>query len=111
MTLRRPGWLQVAFALAVAATALFGVRLAVSTLHWADPARRDQPIEGWMTPRYVAMSWDLPREVVADALALAPDGTGRRQTLAEIAKARGEDVDVLAARLRAAIDAYRAAPR
>ena len=110
MTRRGPGWLRIAFALAVAAMVVFAIRLGISTLHWTDPARQDEPIEAWMTPRYVAMSWDLPREVVAEALALEPDGSGRRQSLAEIARSRGEDVDVLVARLEAAI-AARPMPR
>ena len=61
-----------------------------------------------MTPRYVAMSWGVPPEVVGDALVLERDSSGRRMTLADLAAARGMDVDAMAAQVTEAIEAYRA---
>ncbi|MGM0451009.1 MAG: hypothetical protein ACQERE_09285, partial [Pseudomonadota bacterium] len=43
----------------------------------------EQPVEGWMTPRYVALSYDLPPGVVRDALELEGVDAERR-TLEEI---------------------------
>ena len=81
--------LVAALVLAVAVAAVLGVRAVREAVYWADPAHRDQPLEGWMTPRYVARSWDLPPETVAEALGLDQDGTGRRNTLDDLARARG----------------------
>ena len=67
----------LAFVAALALTALFTIRAAVFAVYWTDPAHRDQAIEGWMTPRYVAHSWDLPRDVVGEALGLDPGGGPR----------------------------------
>lgn len=75
-----------AFVVALLVTAFFAVRLLVFTVYWADPAHRGQPLEGWMTPRYVAHSYHLSPEVVRDVLDLDP-GDGKRRTLAEIAEA------------------------
>jgi hypothetical protein len=86
----------------------FAVRLVAFWIYWADPAHRDQAIEPWMTPGYVAHSWDVPREVAFEALDLPPAPGGPR-SLQELAAERGVSVDVLAADLQAAIDAFRAA--
>ncbi len=96
------------FVLAAALTVMFAVRTVVFTLYWADPAHQDQPLEPWMTPRYVAHSWDLPPEVIIRALGVE-SGQGRRVSLAELARQQGIDVDELEARLRKAAREWRAA--
>jgi len=95
-------------ALALAATLVFGVRSAV---FWADRERvtREQPVAGWMTPGYVAHSWHVPRDVIAEALALDADRKPQRKTLSAIAEARGVPVEEIIAALEAAIAAHRAA--
>ncbi len=85
---RRHRFLFVAFLAALVVTVFFAARLLVFTVYWADPDHRGQPLEGWMTPGYVAHSYDLSSEVVRDALELDP-GDGERRTLAEIATASG----------------------
>ena len=85
----------------------FGVRFLAFLIYWSDPAHRDQTIAGWMTPGYVAQSWDLPRDHVADALSLPKQGA-RRVTLEDIARDRGIPVQELVNGLADAIAAYRA---
>lgn len=99
--------LALAFAVALALTLFF----AVQALHHAGaigPAA-DAPIEGWMTPRYVSLSWDLPREVVAETLG-GELGSGPR-SLAALAEERGVPVEALVDDLETAIAAYRAGAR
>jgi len=91
---------------AIAVSVFFAVRLVAFWIYWADPAHRNQAIEGWMTPGYVAYSWDVPREVTFGALDLPPK-PGERVTLADLAQARGVSVEALAAELRSEISAYR----
>jgi len=93
------------FALALALTTVFAVRMVVSTMHWSDPGNRDLAIEGWMPVRYVARSWNVPPEVVADALALMPDA---RMTVSDIAEERSSDVATIRAEMTAAILLWRA---
>jgi len=82
---QRHRFLFLAFITALVVTLFFAVRLLVFTVYWADPDHHDQPLEGWMTPRYVAHSYDLSPGVVRDLLELeATDG--ERRTLAEIVK-------------------------
>ena len=99
--------LVLAFCVAALLGLGLGLRAALYWVQWSDPARRDARIEGWMTPRYVALSWGVDREVVAGALGLEPGG-GRRLTLDEIAQARGVPLAEVEAALMAAILAARA---
>jgi hypothetical protein len=104
---RRHPILSSAFALAVALALFFAIRLAVATLVWSHPPIADQQPEGWMTPRYIAHSWQVPPDIVAEALAVDRDGAGRRITLNMIAKSTNQSVDELAVKLTAAIAEYR----
>lgn len=99
-------WLTLAFALALAVTLAFGVRFTVSAIRWSDPARRDQPVAGWMTPGYVARSWRVPVEDILAALAL--EHRPGRVTLAEIAARTGRPLPEVIAAVEAAVAAARA---
>ncbi|MFO7921581.1 MAG: hypothetical protein R6U99_12390 [Nioella sp.] len=96
----------VILGLAIVVSLFFAVRLVAFWIYWADPAHQDQAIAGWMTPGYVAYSWDVPREVTFEALDL-PARPGEPVTLADLAAERGMSVADLAAELRAAITAHR----
>lgn len=87
--------LLAGFVLALAITLFFAFRLIAFAIYWNDPAHREQPIAGWMTPRYIAHSWHLPPEDVRAALNLTPDRTEGRITLIEIAEQRGVPVSEL----------------
>lgn len=99
----------VGLGIAVVIAAAFAVRLVIFTLHWSDPSNREQAPAGWMTPGYVAQSWDVPPDVIRAVLA-APTVTrpGAHLTLAQIAEAEGVPLPVLIARVEAAIAAARA---
>jgi hypothetical protein len=77
----------VGFVLAALLVVFFLLRLSLATVYWANPAHRALPPEGWMTPGYVASSWRVPREAVAEALNLEFPGE-RGLTLSEIAARR-----------------------
>lgn len=103
---RRHPLISTVFALGLVVTLGLAVRTTVFALYWADPAHRDAPIEGWMTPGYVAHSWHLPHDAMAEALALEP-GSGRPRTLDEIAAARGVPLEALIAQIEEAVRDYR----
>jgi hypothetical protein len=104
---QRHRWLLLGFLAALALTLFFAGRAAVFAVYWSQ--HRDEAIAGWMTPGYIAHSWQLPPEVMGEALGLArEDGEGRRLTLAEIADDRGVPVETLASEIEAAIVAFRA---
>lgn len=99
------------FVIAIVLAGLFTVRTITYTRYWSQ--HRDEPIERWMTVRYVSHSYRVPTEVLSEALGLPPEPPDRRrdrQPLGEIAAARGMTFDQLVATLHRAIAEERAKP-
>jgi len=90
----------IAFVVAFGALCYFAVNTISSTIYWMDPAHQEQPLAGWMTPRYVAQSYGLPREYLVHALFIPPDAPPRRVSLDTIA----EENNISLAELQARID-------
>ncbi len=101
--LRRHVLLSLAFFVTFLITLMFLIRFTFSTLMWFDPDNLEQPIAGWMTPRYIAKSWQVEPEVVAGALGLEMDSAGRRVTVKKIAATQGWNLDDLILDLESAI--------
>ncbi len=95
----------IAFLLAVLATGFFAVRLAVATIYWSDPAHLQQQPDRWMTPGYIARSWEIDPKDVATALGLDAKVQLHGQTLNDIAAAQGVPVETLITDLRLFLDA------
>ena len=101
--LKRHPVLSTVFVAAVLVSLFFALRLVVFAVVWSDPERHEQPPAPWMTIRYVARSWDMPPEILGDALALGHGGVGRGMTLKDIADMQGRSVDQVIADLEATI--------
>ena len=93
--------------LALVAALFFGTRLALFWYFHPPMAEREQPVAAWMTPRYVARSWRVPREVILEALQLQQPPQGGPVSLAEIAEQRGVPVEQVIADLERAIATFR----
>lgn len=106
--LKRHLVLSLAFVATFAITVMFLVKFTLSVLIWSDAGRVDQPIEAWMTPRYVSRSWQVPPEAIAGALGVPADGTGRRVTLAQLAEIQSRDLQALISDLEASIAKFKA---
>ena len=106
---RRHPILTSGFTLALALTFFFSARLVFHTLYWVDPVHRDQQIEKWMTPGYVAHSWHVPTKLVGDTLGFTKQTFEPGQTLEQVAATRGIPVAQLIDELNAAIADFRAA--
>lgn len=97
--------LVAGFALVLALTVFFGFG-AIQHAREFRGAPTEQSVEGWMTTRYVAHTWHIPREVMTD-LGFEKK-TDARRPLSKIAEERGIPVDELIAEIEAAIAAHRA---
>jgi hypothetical protein len=96
-----------AFTVALALCLFFAAQASLRAWHW-HRLEAERPLAGWMTPRYVAHSWRVPREVMQEALGeLPPPGRGR-PTLRRIAADQGVPLEDLVGRIEAAVVAYRA---
>lgn len=101
---RKHRLLFLAFVAAIAVTVFFAVRLLFFSVYWADPAHRGQRLEEWMTPGFVAHSYDLPPEVVREVLELDA-GEGKRRTLAEVMETSDLTLEEIQQRIDAAVRA------
>ena len=99
----------MAFVVALCTLGFFGARSLAATIYWMDPAHQDQPLAGWMTPRYVARSYKLPPEVLGEALFLVKGETPRRISLEALAAENDTTLDALQSRIDAAAAEWRAA--
>ena len=106
---RRHRFLFLAFVAAVVVTVFFAGRLLFFSVYWADPAHRGQPVEGWMTSRYVAHSYDLSHEVIREVLELEA-GDGRRRTLSEIVESSDLTLEEIQRRIDEAARAHEGGP-
>ncbi|MBI1217162.1 MAG: hypothetical protein GC186_01330 [Rhodobacteraceae bacterium] len=88
---------------------LFGGRAVYLAIYWSDPAHVAQTLEPWMTPRYVARSYQVDLHGLTAALGLAVK-PGDRPTLEALARHEGLSFADYAAKVRQAIDTVRAAP-
>ncbi len=96
-----------AFAAAVAVLCYFAFQTLSSTLYWMDPAHRDQDLAPWMTPRYVARSYQIPPRILAPALFLDQDAAPRRVSVGSIALQNEMTLDELQDRIEAAAATWR----
>jgi len=103
----RRNWPIVAvFTVALATGLWFAVSVGLNLLYFNDPRHQDVDLKPWMTPRYVVMSYDLPRGVVADVLDLSEEDQ-RGERLDVVANRLGITLDELTERVRDAAEDYR----
>ena len=82
------------FALALAAVLFFATGFVRHAIYWSDPAHQQQPLEGWMTPRYIANSWGVDGRELAQHLGIS-ENVGERPTLQDIANQRGMPIEAI----------------
>ena len=87
---------------------VFTTRAVAFWIYWNDPAHRAQAIEPWMTPKYVAHSWDVPPQVVRDALGEFKRDKNGPMSLDQVAKSQGIALEDLIAKIETAIETFEA---
>ena len=94
--------LSLAFVLAVAACLFFTGRATLFAVNlWF---RAEQPVAGWMTPRYIALAYGLDRDSLARLLATT-DRDDAEKPLYRIADRSGMTLEDLIADVQALVDA------
>lgn len=92
---------------ALVAIGWFGSRILLDSLYFNDPRNVDVALRGWMTPRYIVLTYDLPRPFVREVLEIPADGPGG-QRLKFVAENLGLTMEELTERVRDAAMQYRA---
>jgi len=96
--------------MALAASAVFGVRAAIFWHHHPDWRTQTKDVAPWMTPRFIARAWDLPFGDFLQAINAPmppPDGP---MSLEELAAYRGIPLSQMIDEVNAFIDGSRPAP-
>jgi len=104
-------YLSLIFGVGFGALIYLTVDVVAETIYFNDPAHRRQALEPWMTPRYVAMSWELPRPVIEEIFQLGPREDGPPPRLSDISERLDVGLEDLQAQIQAASDAERARSR
>lgn len=102
---RRRRGLLLATGIAALLALFFAGRFLLHVFVWEG--RQDEPLAPWMTLGYVARSYDVDRDDLAQALGLDRPG---RLSLAQIAARSGRTLPEVEAELRAAIARARGEP-
>ncbi|MGR0280257.1 hypothetical protein ACUM5Y_14565 [Marinomonas dokdonensis] len=100
-------WLPISgFFTFLAISLWFGFTFLADAIYFNDPDHQDNELKGWMTPKYVELSYELPRPIVLEALGL-PEKPGSRVRMGKIASSQGISLEVLTERVRLAAADYR----
>ena len=86
----------------------FGSRFVLDFIYFHDPNNVDVELKGWMTPRFIVLTYDLPRPFVFDLLELGT-GDDKGQRLGAVAKEMDVSLEELTQKVRDAAADYRAA--
>jgi len=101
-------YLLIAFVVAICLSVFFSARAISQFVYWADPARQDQTLAGWMTPRYVGKSYDIPPEIIQEAFDLQQDGNPRRISLDKLSEEKGISLNDMQSQLDVTVARWRA---
>lgn len=101
-------WLSIfGFLISVAIALIFGFTFMANAIYFNDPKHQDEALKDWMTPRYIVLSYDIPRDIVADALGLDDDDRGKRIRLQDVAKAQNLTIQELTEKIQNIAQTYR----
>ncbi|MDD9922825.1 MAG: hypothetical protein OXQ92_11185 [Boseongicola sp.] len=104
----RKNWLPTAVLVGACFLVIwFLTRAALDFVHFNDPKHQDADLKGWMTPRYIVRSYDLPRSLVFDTLGLQ-DPDRRGVPLRRIAEDMGLTLEELTDLVREVAEEHRA---
>lgn len=88
----------------IIAIIFFSKGFIANLIYFGDPKHQNQPLENWMTPRYVVMSYDLPPPIVDEVMGLRPK-IDKRKPLTKVL----EDLDITLEELQTRINDAQAA--
>lgn len=92
--------MALAFIVGLMATSFFAYEMVSEARHWKSPEGRNQAPQVWMTPMFIAHSWNVDPRALGEALGLT-ERPKKRTTLEDIAKARGVPVTQVIAEVQA----------
>ncbi|WP_417270441.1 hypothetical protein [Celeribacter sp.] len=86
----------------------FVIRLSVAMLLWHNSDHHEKDIEAWMTPGFISHAFNVPHEVILDAVDAPVPPPAGRMSLDEIATYRNVPITDVIAAAQAAVTAFHA---
>jgi hypothetical protein len=96
------------FVSSVVAVVVLSSTILADAIYFNDPRHQDVELQSWMTPRYVCLSYDLPRPLMKEILGIEEeDFDGRPRRLDHYADNIGVSLGELTNIVRIAATAHR----
>lgn len=104
----RKHWLLISgFVVSTGLALYFGFTFMADAIYFNDPRHQDSDLKGWMTPRYIMLSYDIPMPLVLDALGLDESVIGQGLRLENIAAEQEFSLAELTEKIRSVTEEYR----
>lgn len=101
-------WLSLSGFLISAGLALyFGFTFLADAIYFNDTRHKDSDLQGWMTPRYVMLSYDVTMPLILEVLRLDESALGKGLRLEDIISEQNSTLEELTESVRAAAETYR----
>ena len=99
-------WAVAGFILSVIVTVVLVFTHLAEAIYFDDPRHKNEDLQPWMTPRYIALSYDLPRPVVLDLLNIE-EGSDFPKRIDVLAERLGLSLSELTAKVRDTAASYK----
>ena len=99
----RKCWLPVSgLVLSTGLAIWFASTFLAEALYFNDPKHQEAELKKWMTPRYIVLSYDIPRPVVLKLLNLTEEDASQGNRIGKLAEGMGLTLDELTQKFRSA---------
>ena len=92
-------WAVAGFAVSLIALLVIVFTFLAEAVYFNDPRHKNEALKPWMTPHYVAMSYELPRPVVMEMFGMEK-GKRHPRRMDKMAESMGLTLDELTAKVR-----------
>lgn len=99
-------WACLGFFLSIIAAVFISATYLADAIYFDDPRHQNVELRAWMTPRYVALSYDLPRSVVLSILGIQPE-TNFSTGMDSLAQNLGLTLEELTVKVKTEAEVYR----
>ena len=99
-------WACLGFFLSIITAVFISATYLADAIYFDDPRHQNVELRAWMTPRYVAHSYDLPRNVLLNILEIQPE-TNFTKGMDTIAENLGLTLEELTVKVKTEAEVYR----
>ena len=102
-------WIVAGLLISLITLVSVSVTFLADAVYFNDPRHKNVELQAWMTPRYVTLSYELPRPIVLELLGIE-EGKKSPRRLDRLAESLGITLEELTEKVRIAKKAYLESP-